>query len=98
MVALKEPDAAPAAVGLKFTDAVPLPPLAATVSLVGETVKAPLADRVTVAEPVPVFVTVTVFDGLVWLMLTLPKSSDAGLTAITTVGAADLHLPALPAL
>src|ERR1051326_3179507 len=86
IVMLKVPDAAPAAVGLNVTDAVPVPPLAARVRLDGNTVNGPLALRLTVADAPPLFVTVMVLAELVWPTFTLPKSSDVGVTVMFAVG------------
>src|SRR5947209_14455 len=66
IVMLKVPDAAPAAVGLNVTDAVPVPPFAFSVRLDGDTVNGPLALKLTVPDALPVFVTVIVLAELVW--------------------------------
>src|ERR1700722_18710862 len=68
-VAVRGPVAAPAAVGENVTLAVAVPPLPATLTLVGVTLKGAVAASVTVADAVVVLVSVTVCGALVALTL-----------------------------
>src|SRR5437667_12797324 len=80
-----------AAVGMKVTDALPVPPFAESVRLVGEPVNSAFVLRVTVAEAAPVITTVIAFRRLLCATLMVPKSIDLGLTVM--VGAAVCPVP-----
>src|SRR5579883_831856 len=84
-VAVSVPLAGPAAVGEKVMFAVAVPPLPATVKLVGVTANGAAVASETVADDVVVFLTVICLAELVVPLLTEPKSSEDGLRVMPPV-------------